>query len=338
MTTFRPWGHIDWLLQRLGNRQWSLLGCCGSEERSIALPTYLGREYFALVDLITVHDPQPLSQEGIRGRLSCRQSSLYRRGYFEDEIRDVDLLAGLDHTVRPISQLAKKGATSLIVDITSFPKLWFFPIVQAALREKRLRDIIVTYTSAQDYADELSSNMGPMRPLPGFFAENGRKKHDIIVVGIGFEPLSLVQLLKDQESENLRLIFPFPAGPTGQQRNWLFVKEIEDLTEREQLSPADRVHISMHDCPQLFTALCEFTDSGRRTTAIAPYGPKTVSLAMCLFAIAANAAGGPRVPVFYSQPYRYALNYSIGVGMHGTAPNTVGYCLRLHGRDLYELV
>ena len=337
MTGFRPWGHIDWLIGRLTDRQWSLLACCGTEERSIALPTYLGRGQFAAVEVVAVRDPQPLNRQHTHSRLVCRRKSLLDSGFHAEEIIDAELLGGLERTLEPVGRLAEKGAASVIIDITSLPKLWFFPIVQAALRESCFKDIIVTYTSAKNYSDELSANIGPVQTLPGFFAEDARKKHDVIIVGIGFEPLNLVQLLKDQESENLRLIFPFPAGPSGQKRNWLFVREIEELTEREHLGPEDRVHISMHDCPQLFGALCDITDGGQRKAAIAPYGPKTVSLAMCLFAIAVNAAGGPRVPVLYSQPYRYALDYSVGVGMKGGAPNTVGYCLRLGGRDLYAL-
>lgn len=103
------------------------------------------------------------------------------------------------------------------------------------------------------------------------------------------------------------------------------------------VEPPDRVHIHMYDCPQIFDALLEMTDRGQRTSAIAPYGPKTVSLAMCLFSIAAANGGLPRVPVFYAQPHRYALDYSTGIKMKGGRPDTVGYCLRLKGRNLYSV-
>ena len=196
---------------------------------------------------------------------------------------------------------------------------------------------MVTYTSATGYSDKLSENVEPLRVLPGFFAEDGRSQHDSIIVGIGFEPFSLISWLSDQKSGRIRLIFPFPPGPPGHVRNWMFVKEIEKRTRSGEISPPDCMHIHMYDCPQVFEALCEMTDNGCQRTALAPYGPKTVSLAMCLFALAAKAAGRSRVPVYYAQPRRYNLDYTSQARMRGDVPDIIGYCLRLAGRDLYTL-
>jgi hypothetical protein len=252
--------------------------------------------------------------------------------------RHLNLLAGIEEIRAPIERLSRNGSKNLIIDITSFPKMWFFPMVAAAMTDSRFENVIVTYCSADDYADHLSENVGALRTLPGFFAEDGRTQHDSIIIGIGFEPLGLLPLLSDQRSDKIRLIFPFPPGPPGHRRNWMFVKQIEELTEREEIGPPDRVHIHMYDCPQVFDALCTMTNGGRQTSAIGPYGPKTVSLAMCLFAIAAVAAGRPRVPVYYAQPLRYSLDYSIGIAMRGEAPDATGYCLKLNGRILYSVI
>ena len=337
MSVLRPWGHVDWLLDRLSSRPWSLLTCCGSESRSTALANYLGRERLRDVEIIAIHDLDPLDPAAHKERLELRRNSLEAHGYQPDEVRDVDLQAGLDDIRGPIDRLIANGSTRIIIDITSLPKRWFFPIIQAALADDRFKDVIVTYTSATDYSDELSENLAPLRVLPGFFAEDGRILHDSIIVGIGFEPLGLVSLLSDQVSDKIRLIFPFPPGPPTHRRNWMFVKQIEDLTKDQQIDPPDRVHIDMYDCPQVFDAICNMTNDGRQTSAIAPYGPKTVSLAMCLFALAASSAGRPRVPVYYAQPLRYALDYTSGIRMRGDAPDVTGYCLRLADRDLYAL-
>ena len=117
----------------------------------------------------------------------------------------------------------------------------------------------------------------------------------------------------------------------------MFVKEIEDLTKDGMINAPDLVHINMYDCPQVFDALCNMTNDGLETAALAPYGPKTVSLAMCLFALAVEAAGRPGVPVYYMQPLRYALDYTTGIRMRGKSPDITGYCLRLGGRDLYTI-
>ena len=268
MSVFRPWGHIDWLLGRLNNRPWSLLACCGSEVRSIALARYFGRDRLRDVEIVAIRDPQPLNAALLNDRLRSHRSSLEECGYRSDEIRDVDLLAGLEITLDPVHQLIAKGSESIIIDITSFPKLWFFPIIKAILEDLQFMDVMVTYTSAVGYSNELSENLGPLRVLPGFFADDGRSSHDSVIVGIGFDPMGLVPLLSDQISDNIRLIFPFPPGSQGNRRNWMFVKRIEELTQREQIGPPDRVHIDMYDCPQVFDALCNMTNNGYQTAAV----------------------------------------------------------------------
>jgi hypothetical protein len=337
LSTFRPWGHIDWLLGRLGNREWSLVCCCGTEERSTTLASHLGRERLRDATIVEIHDPEPLDRIVMEQKLQERAQRFAASGFNRAEFRRADLLADIEEIRAPVTEFANRGATNLLIDITSLPKMWFFPMVQAALEDSRFENVVVTYTSASGYADQLSENAAPLKVLPGFFAEDGRSQHHSIVVGIGFEPLGIGSLLSGQVSEKIRLIFPFPPGPPGHRRNWMFVKQIEQLTQAQKIDPPDRVHIHMYDCPQVFDALCHMTGDGTRTAAIAPYGPKTVSLAMCLFSLAAAKSGRPRVPVYYAQPLRYAVDYTTGVRMRGTTPDITGYCLRLGGRDLYTL-
>jgi hypothetical protein len=334
---YRPWGHIDWLTGRLGTERWSLLACAGTEERSTAFACYLGRARVDHARIVMIRDPEPLDAGAVNALLAQRKTELRDAAFGEDEVRDVGLLEDLDEIRSHLATLTDSGARRLIIDLTSLPKRWFFPLLQAALRDERLDDVIATYTSAGHYAEVLSENIGPLRPLPGFFADDGRTDHDSMIVGIGFEPSPLLPLLHAHRPRKIRLIFPFPPGAPGHRRNWMFVRQIEALTKSEDIDPPDRVHIHMYDCPQVFDALAEMTQNGEETSALAPYGPKTVSLAMCLFSLAAAASGRTRVPVFYAQPMRYALNYSTGVGRREGIPDVTGYCLRIRGRDLYRL-
>lgn len=337
MRVFRPWGHIDWLLDRLPPRQWSVAACCGTEDRSVALPEYFGRAAFQHVDIVSIRDPDPLEPSLHQERIEQRCSSLREHGYRDREIQHLGLLDAVDVRVSTVDRLIDVGADAIIVDITSLPKSWFFPIMQSVMQTQQFKDVIVTYTSATQYSLTLTENLMPLRMLPGFYAEDGRSKHESIIVGIGFEASGVVRVIKEQASGKLRLIFPFPPGPPGHIRNWMFVKEIEDLMKDNELHVPDIVHIDMYDCPQVFDALCEMTNNGNDEAAIAPYGPKTVSIAMCLFALGAITSGLPRVPVYYMQPRRYDIDYTSGVRMCGGVPEITGYCLRLDGRDLYRL-
>lgn len=337
MQPFRPWGQIDWLLGRLSGRAWSMIGCCGTEKRSIRLARHLGRAALHHVSMIEIHDPQPLDPRAVEERLAEHRTALAATGFAANEIVPAPLVADLDMITGIVTGLVDAGSTSLLIDLTSLPKHWFFPLIRAALAETTIKDIVACYTAGVGYATTLSENISPLRVLPSFAGDAVRDRHGSLIIGIGFEPTGLDALLADQQSDAIRLIFPFPPGPPGHHRNWMFVKYIEELTSKSQIDPPDRVHIHMYDCPQIFDALCEMTDGGTISSAIAPYGPKTVSLAMCLFALAAEAAERPAVPVYYAQPLRYALDYTAEAAMRGNAPDAVGYCLRLAGRDLYRV-
>ncbi len=97
------------------------------------------------------------------------------------------------------------------------------------------------------------------------------------------------------------------------------------------------LHLGALDLPQNFNALKRVTDNGSRTSLVAPYGPKPVSLAMCLFALAAESAGKPEVPAYYAQPTRYALDYTTGIHANTQGPIVYGYPTRLNTRELYQL-
>jgi hypothetical protein len=287
--------------------------------------------------MIEIIDPQPLNVREYRARLKENRTVLAEAGFVEREIFEAPLVADLDMITGVVTSMADAGATSLLLDLTSLPKHWFFPLVRAALEDTRIVDIVVSYTAGVGYAEQLSENISPLRVLPGFAGDGSRDRHGSLIIGIGFAPTGLDALLAEQPSDAIRLIFPFPPGPPGHHRNWMFVKHIEDVTSKNHIEPPDRVHIHMYDCPQVFDALCEMTNGALATSAIAPYGPKTVSLAMCLFAIAAELAGRPAVPVYYAQPLRYAVDYTTAAAWRDGRPDAVGYCLRLAGRNLYQV-
>ena len=94
----------------------------------------------------------------------------------------------------------------------------------------------------------------------------------------------------------------------------------------------------MYDCSSTFDALSRVTRRGEAKAVLAPYGPKTTSLAMCLFACAANGGPGPQVPVYYAQPRRYDIGYSKQVRQTASGVDDIqAYCIKLNGKNLYKL-
>jgi hypothetical protein len=276
-------------------------------------------------------DPDPADSAEFERITDARRTELVGGGVPAENLPDVPLMAELDVIHEQLSALASADMSHVMLDISAMPKRWFFPMVQMMLGDDRIRTLVVTYASPEIYAETLAENPDPIRVLPGFFATDGRTNHDILIVAIGYEPLGLSSLFTDVDIKRIKLMFPFPPGPPGFGRNWMFVKEIEDIAKNWNDGGFDLIQINMYDCPQIFDALCSVTDNGDRTSALAPYGPKPMTLAMCLFALAAAAAGKPRVPVYYAQPRRCRLDYSKGIR------DVCAYCLKIEGESLYRL-
>ena len=290
---YRPWGHFDWLIGRLGAEHWSLLGCAGTEERSTGLACHIGRARLDHARMVVIRDPEPLDA-GARDALLARRKAVLRAAAFtEAEVQEAPLLEGLDKIVS-CRGTRRCGAQRLIIDLTSLPKRWFFAMLQAALQDERFVDVIAYLYVGGALRRNLSENIGPLRPLPGFFADDGRSDHDLLIVGIGFKPSPLLPLLQDHRANRIRLIFPFPPGPPGYRRNWMFVREIEALTKNEVVFPPERVHIHMYDCPQVFDALVEMTRNGEEPQLSRPWVRKRFARNVSVLACCSGARSTSR--------------------------------------------
>lgn len=331
----RPWGPLPWLMSKLGDRSWSMLGVCGTEERCASALALVGPERREACRFLRIRDPEPGDNLAYGERLDAREAELKARAGGAAAICEVDLLADIDAIREQVSTFLDASGPNVLLDITSMPKWWFFPALRFLLAEPcRVDTLLVTYGSAASYAPHLASNTRALEALPTFEARDGRTEHQELIVGIGFAPLELADLYT--ELERVRYLFPFPPGPPSFERNWRFLQDLEERIGHDRQRD-DRWHVNMYDAPSIFEALERFTDDGRRTSALAPFGPKTVSLAMCLFSIACEAAGRPSVPAFYTQPMRYALDYTKGVRLVDGLPDVRAYAVRLGGRPLYTL-
>ncbi|WP_456733570.1 hypothetical protein [Bradyrhizobium sp. USDA 3364] len=307
------------------------------EERSLATLRY-AKDKVSAGRFFCIHDPDPVDEPAFERLAGAYRLELLASGLTAQDIPSLPLLCELDVIQAQVDECLSRNIPNVILDISAMPKRWFFALIQLLLDDPRTQNVVVTYASPAGYGPVLAENAEPIRVLPGYYETDGFTSHDVLAVGIGFEPLGLTSLFNQVKPDRIRLLFPFPPGPPGFQRNWAFVKTIDDMTKERGNKSLDRIQLHMHDCPQIFDALCSMTENGLLTSALAPYGPKPMSLAMCLFALAARDAGKTRVPVYYAQPKRYMSDYSTGIRIqHDGLMDIQAYCIKFNSNKLYQI-
>jgi hypothetical protein len=324
-TVFRPWGHLNWILGKVDPLHWFFIGCISTEDRCLtAYELLLARNSIAHPLFVEITDPP-----SAEGRIIAQKISINKRklayGGMSLEIQQMELLCADYEIVQLADSITARKPKNVIFDITSFPKRYFFPLIKLLLQEDTIENLIITYTQPDKYAaSDLSDDPEPWYPLPLFRTiAHPEPDYELAFVGTGFMPFSLPKLLKDNHSEiSLRLFFPFPPGPPNYQRSWEFIRKIEKhYTFKDQ---DHIVRVDALDINSSYNYLKSTTEDGEKKCLFAPYGPKPISLAMCLFAIKHDA------PVFYTQPKYYSPDYSTG------AKETIAYPVRLFGRDYFQ--
>ena len=332
---FRPWGQLSWLIGKLSAADWSFLGTLGTEDRCTAafqeLAPLVGRQ-----KLLKVLDPHVTQENLFNQRFAEVEATFVKAGADNKNILEVNLLENIDRIFEVAETFKQDSGGKIILDISSMPKRWFFPFIRFFTQDPHVDDLIVCYSVAGKHGDQLSSDPLPVGPLPTFDRPRTGTDYDDLVVGVGFAPLGLKDLF-DFDIEKIRYLFPFPPGPPNYFLNWEFLRSLESEVKNRSLRTEDRWQVHTFDVPDAFEALCRVTNSGARTCALAPLGPKPHSLAMCLFALALERAGLQPAHVYYTQPRRYAIDYSVGTSKQNGAPDIKAYCVKLNGRQLYEL-
>lgn len=340
--SFRPWGRPSWLKPRFKVQNWCVLACFGTEKRSVKSAVSLVEEGDSLI-MVRIDDPlngTSVEDEKRQTAYKKNQAILDSSGIEMTIVQD-ELKASLDR-ISDICQQASDMSENVILDITSFPKRWFFPMLRYLIDDARILNLQVAYTRGDVHAKSLSEDPEMLRELPTFVSLEDRTNHDLAFVGVGFHTHSLLELFGEDKSKSLRLLFPFPPGPPGIHRNWKFVQEVEMKVQKdESLSdgnePISYLHLDATDVSQAFDALKIVTENGSKTSIMAPYGPKSFSLAMCLFAIAAERAGQPDIPMWYSQPQKYAIDYTEDAAYRLGQLDSWSYGIKRSSKFLYEL-
>lgn len=331
---FRPWGHLSWILDRTRNSRWCLLGCLSTEERCLgAWHIIKSRKQDGESLFFQIEDPPSKFTAKIRDKLASRKEDYKKLGGNIKYIEDHQLFEKYDIFIQRAKSFIASSNGNIIIDLSSLPKRYFFPIVKIILKSPDVRNFIATYTIPRTYSsDALAEDHEKGRYLPLFAPQQyPDRKIQVIIVGVGFVQLGISDLLESFRSDaKIKLLFPFPPGPPSFQRTWGFLRNIDQYIDKEERN-CRPVFVDVKDASDSFDYICSATDNGNIYGILAPYGPKPMSLAMCIFA--ANTG----IPVYYSQPKVYNPDYCIGVKDSNGVPETYAYCIRLEGRDYYSV-
>ncbi len=344
----RPWGPIEWCLPRMRPRSWTLLGGLGAEPRwSTAgrllhdagqLSDYL---LFEIHDAPAWGDPGADDPERIPLRFEKEQEraldisrrQFLRCGGDEAKIERIWLMETDDIFVNRAMSFRAASGPSVVLDISTMPKRFFFPILRALMEDAAVVDLAVAYTSPANYGKQLAVDPEDCISIPRF---DSRSPHDgdrVVIVAAGFEQHGVVELFKREPGETvgMHVILPFPASSSSVRKSWEFIRGVQQHLPEESREP---VRIDPADVSGAFDFLRAMTRNGEVHATLGPYGPKTLSLAMCIFAVQSN-----RAVVLYSQPTSYSPRYSSGVAVDAATgfKKSYLYPVRLDGRDLYSL-
>ncbi len=212
------------------------------------------------------------------------------------------------------------------------PKRFFFFYLKRLLQDNCVEDLIITYSAGKYTQASLSGNPEDWDVLPTFRTSSRsseNKARSRLAVNVGFMPGGLQEHLKSDDAEQeLFLILPFPARVSSTRRVWKSAMQIHNDWQGESTIQIHR--IPPDDISGAFDFICRIADG--RPLSLAPFGPKPLSAAMCIFATLTEA------PVYYAQPKWYNPTYTIGPELDDRSmPKISAYWIKHRGISLYSL-
>ena len=334
--TFRPSGDASWLLPKLAIDDWLVIGSISSEDRCLSILHHFSKDNsLVLASFLNIKDPGNTLFEYEDQSTKLREQNaaqFVKMTKGKGKITDFGLLDSPLLIKNFAISTLEDNHKNIILDTSSLPKRFFFPLIKLFLRSDQVKNLIVTYSIPEKYSEgHLAFDPNDWSYLPMFQKADAPPiaKVEHVIVGVGFVPYRLPELLQhDYEEARITLIFPFPPGPPQFFRNWNFVHQIEKTCQLRDERQIVRVHA--HDPSGCYDHFSKITRNGKERAIFAPFGPKSHSIAMCLYAIKHD------LDVYYTQPTHYHPQYSIGMRIYKGKPETHTYAIRLGGRDLYK--
>lgn len=331
---YRPWGQIDWLFDKSGiNKPATFLGCLSTEPRclesGVRVKEKVGAD--AVYNFFIINDPICNDKELVKQKIDQSRGSLEHEIQLSGTIEEFELLCPPLDFIDYVDEVVK-DSDFVILDITCMPKRFFFLAVKKIL-DRKIDNFLVTYAKPEEYGKtgNLSGNPDNLEPLPFFSAAEPEKggQSDTLVVSIGHSELGLVTAFEEKAPGlNLQVLFPFPPGPPSLEKNWRFMNSIHGLKFRN--TPVDPIRVSASNLSDAFDHMINISSEQRKKLILAPFGPKPISMAMCLFAIKTGSE------VVYTQPRSYNPEYSFGAGKNASGDSaTYGYWIVMDQKNLF---
>lgn len=325
MTSIRPWGKLDWLMPKIGHRDWVALVCASFEPRCVAVPHWLSKSHKGSHYCLNITDPENRYSSVIRQKTSEHERTI--KGLIGNNltITHEELLAPPGQWNALAQQLCSASDRSVMLDITCMPKRAFLFIVKRLLESNAIQDLVVCYTKPQGYKEgQLTEDALPPSAIPGFSRIENSDKEPTTIVSVGYMAFNLGDLLEQQKGKTARFLFPFPPGSPGFRRSWRLLHELSRGVPIQ--TEIKRIH-SM----DMFAALDwlkSVAGSSSGNIDMIPLGPKPHTLAMGL----AFPEMGDSAEISYSQPKIYHPEYSQGISRDEVGNAEIyAYCLRRSG-------
>lgn len=330
---YRPWGPVEWVLSLSSPKQWHFIGALGTEERSLCAWTcmrtlgMLNSDSFA-----QIHDIDTEKyRERNRNAFESRRNELVGNGGNLNSISSFNLMDEL-FQIFAFVRKAENNKESVVLDITSLPKRFFFPILRLLVKNPDVHNLLVTYTSPDCYADDapLYEDIESWKNLPGFSGTGGSKPEHWIV-SVGFLVESLRREIKDNPGHKVKVLIPFPAPLAVLRRTWKSIAELEEGYENHHRF--EKFRVDTLDLSAAFDRICSLVNDPSKSLAFAPFGPKPTAAAMCLYALQRENVS----TVLYPQPTVYHPDYSKGVRNGNPATAVSAYWIKHEGEFLYGI-
>ena len=129
----------------------------------------------------------------------------------------------------------------------------------------------------------------------------------MLVVSLGFEELNIRSIMEEYHGRrDTRFIMSYPTSPSVERRQWAMLRQL--LPADHGISLAENVRpIAGWDAESVYMTLSEWKHTYPEMV-LAPFGIKTHTLGLALFAIEHNFG------MYFTQPKSYHPSYTEGSG------------------------